>query len=71
MFTGNLKGMKRQDAINLVESYGAKVSSSVSSKTDYLISGAKTGNKLQKAKKNQVTILMEDEFYTLIESVLK
>jgi len=71
VFTGNLKGMKRQDAINLVESYGAKVSSSVSSKTDYLISGAKTGNKLQKAKKNQVTILMEDEFYTLIESVLK
>ena len=69
VFTGNLKTIKRKDAINLVESYGAKVSSSVSSKTNYLVLGKKAGSKLQKAKENQVIILDEDKFHALIKQL--
>ena len=45
---------------------GAKVTGSVSQKTDYLIAGANSGNKSQKASKLGVTILSEDEWITLL-----
>jgi len=69
VFTGNLQDMKRIDAMNIIQSYGAKVSSSISSKTDYLILGNKAGSKLKKAEDNQVTILTEEQFYRLIKSL--
>ena len=48
--------------------YGAKKSSSISSKTDFLIAGEKSGSKLDKAKKTWVKILDLQEFMDLINS---
>ena len=69
VFTGNLKNLKRADAIELIQSYGAKVSSSISSKTDYLIVGNKAGSKLKKAQGYQVKILSEKQFIILIKNL--
>ena len=69
VFTGNLGDLKRSDAIKLIELYGAKQSSSISSKTDFLIAGEKSGSKLDKAKKLGVKILDLQEFMDLINSL--
>ena len=69
VFTGNLGDLKRSDAIKLIELYGAKKSSSISSKTDFLIAGEKSGSKLDKAKKLGVKILDLQEFMDLINSL--
>jgi DNA ligase (NAD+) len=58
--------MGRRDAAKLLEKFGAKVSSSVTSKTDFLIAGERAGSKLAKAEKLGVTILSEEEFVTKI-----
>ena len=57
----------RQEARDLVESNGGKVSSSISKKTSYLVSGEKSGSKLDKAKNLNVTILSETELLKLIQ----
>ena len=54
--------MTREEASNHAKSRGAKIGSSISSKTDYLVAGDKAGSKLQKAEKLGVTILSEQEF---------
>jgi len=69
VFTGNLQNMKRKDAMDMIESYDGKISSSISSKTDYLVLGNKAGNKLKKAQDNKITILTEDDFYELINNL--
>ena len=69
VFTGSLKDIKRKDAMDIIESYGGKISSSISSKTDYLVSGNKAGSKLKKAQDNRVTILKEDKFHELINKL--
>ena len=62
VFTGTLSSMTREEASNQVKSRGAKIGSSINSKTDYLVAGDKAGSKLQKAEKFGVTILSEQEF---------
>ena len=69
VFTGNLQNMKRKDAIDIIESYDGKISSSISSKTDYLVLGNKAGSKLKKAQDNEVAILTENDFYKLINDI--
>ena len=66
VFTGTLSQLSRAEAKAQAERMGAKVTSSVSQKTDYLIAGANSGNKSQKASKLGVTILSEDEWITLL-----
>ena len=66
VFTGTLEAMTRDDASALVKSFGGKVSSSVSSKTDYLVAGSEPGSKYDKAVGLGVIILSEQEFMTLI-----
>ncbi len=59
--------MPRNEAKRRLEALGAKVSGSVSRKTDYLVAGAKSGSKRGKAEELQVTILDEEEFLKLID----
>ena len=50
----------------MIESNGAKVTGSVSKKTDYLLCGENAGSKLDKAKKLDIKIISEEEFSELI-----
>ena len=66
--TGTLIQFKRSEIKNKLESLGASVASSVSSKTDYLICGENPGGtKLNKAQELNIKIINEDELNTLIE----
>ena len=69
VFTGNLGLLSRKDAITMIEKYGAKNSSSVSSKTDYIVAGEKAGSKLRKAIDLNVKVLTLLDFENLIESL--
>jgi DNA ligase (NAD+) len=65
VFTGTLT-MNRRDAEELVKSMGARVSGSVSKKTDYVVVGEDAGSKADRARELGVTILSEDEFRNLV-----
>lgn len=67
VITGKLsKG--RDEIAAWIESLGGKTSKSVSKKTDYLVAGDKAGGKLEKANKLDVTVLSEEELFSLAES---
>jgi DNA ligase (NAD+) len=66
VFTGELVAMTRSEAKARAESLGAKVASSVSKKTDYVIVGADAGSKATKAKELGLTVLSEEDWLKLI-----
>jgi len=66
VLTGTLTKMKRNDAKKLLEEKGAKVSSSVSKKTDFVVAGESAGSKLTKALDLGVNVLTEDEFIEML-----
>ena len=66
VLTGTLASMTRSQAKEIIEKFGGRVSSSVSSATDYLVAGESPGSKLAKAREKGVSILSEEEFLKLI-----
>ena len=66
VLTGTLPTMTRSAAGEIIESYGGKVSSSVSKKTDYVLAGEEAGSKLEKAEKLNIKIIDESEFLKMI-----
>lgn len=69
VLTGTLYQLTRDEASEKLEALGAKVTGSVSSKTDLLIAGEKAGSKLAKAKQLGIQVIEdEDEFVRLLQS---
>jgi DNA ligase (NAD+) len=66
VFTGTLVRIGRKEAKAQAEALGAKVASSVSKKTDYVIAGEDAGSKLKDATALGVTVLSEEEWLTMI-----
>ena len=66
VITGTLRGLTREEATELIQSHGGRVSGSVSAKTDYLLAGAEAGSKLAKAEKLGVTVIDLDALKRLI-----
>ena len=66
VLTGTLSTMGRAEAKAKLEMLGAKVSGSISAKTDYLIAGTDAGSKLKKAQQLNVTALLENEFIEML-----
>ena len=67
VLTGTLPNLGRQQAKEMLEALGAKVSGSVSAKTDYVVAGIEAGSKLDKALALQVPVLDEEAFLKLIK----
>jgi len=61
VLTGTLPSLKREDAKQIIDQYGGKVTSTVSKKTDYLLAGNDAGSKLEKAQILGVDVLSEDD----------
>ena len=68
VITGTLSGMTRDEARELLQAAGAKVSGSVSANTDYLLAGEKAGSKLTKAEKLGVEVINEAGLKQLLGS---
>lgn len=62
VLTGTLPSLKRNEAAEIIESFGGKTSSSVSKKTDYVLAGEEAGSKLTKAQDLGITVISEEEF---------
>ncbi len=68
VFTGTLNSISRDEAKYMAKNFGAKILSSVSNNTDYVILGEKAGSKAKKAKELNINIISEKEFLKKINT---
>lgn len=68
VLTGTMTSMTRDEAKQLIQKKGGKVTGSVSKKTDYLVFGEKPGSKLEKAQNLEIATIDESQFENLLES---
>ncbi|HET7765521.1 MAG TPA: NAD-dependent DNA ligase LigA [Burkholderiales bacterium] len=66
VLTGTLAGLTRQEATEMIESRGGKVTGSVSGQTDYVVAGAEAGSKLEKARKLGIAVVDEEELRRIL-----
>ena len=66
VLTGTLPTLGRKEASDIIESFGGKVSGSVSKKTTYVLAGEEAGSKLTKAQELGIRIINEEEFNKMI-----
>lgn len=67
VLTGTLPTLKREQAKEIIESFGGKAASSVSKKTSYVLAGEEAGSKLTKARELGITVISEEEFLKMTE----
>ncbi len=67
VLTGALSKFTREEATEMIESFGGKASGSVSKKTTYVVAGENAGSKERKAKELGIPILSEDEFLNMLQ----
>ncbi|MFQ6078407.1 MAG: BRCT domain-containing protein, partial [Thermodesulfobacteriota bacterium] len=67
VFTGALDSLSRDEARDLVESFGGKTASSVSKKVDYVVAGSDPGSKYERARELGITVLTENQFREMVE----
>jgi len=67
VLTGTLPTMTRDEATQIIQMYGGKVSGSVSKKTSYVLAGEEAGSKLTKAQALGVPIISEEDFKKMLE----
>lgn len=68
VLTGTLPHLSRTDATRMIEEVGAKVSSSVSKKTNFVVAGSEAGSKLDKAQELGIPVIDEAELIKLLET---
>jgi len=66
VFTGTLVTMTRNEAKARAEAFGARVASSVSKKTDYVVAGPGAGSKAKKAEELEIPILSEEDWNAMV-----
>lgn len=67
VLTGSLLKFTREEASNVIESHGGKVSNSVSKKTSYVLAGEEAGSKLVKAQSLGINVISEEDFENMIK----
>ncbi len=67
VLTGTLPTMSRNEASEIIESFGGKVSGSVSKKTTYVLAGEEAGSKLDKALELGINVIDENQFLEMIK----
>lgn len=68
VLTGSLEKYSRKEAENIIEKFGGKTASSVSKKTDYILSGEDSGSKLTRANELGIKVIYEKDFDDMIQN---
>lgn len=66
VITGTLPTMKREEAAEIIQSFGGKVSGSVSKKTSFVLAGEEAGSKLTKAQQLGISIITEEDLKSMV-----
>ena len=66
VLTGTLPSMTREEATELIQNYGGKVTGSVSKRTTYVLTGEDAGSKLEKARSLGISVISEEDFVQML-----